>query len=132
VADDERRRTTECAHEKPSVLLARLNPNGSRFVFDGCPDCHKNMRGGEWVPLSTPGAESAPVVEDLRVMNPVCQVCGELGTEQHHWAPREKFGREAELWPTSWLCRGCHSHWHAVMEGRSIEVLPQEQRAETG
>lgn len=43
-----------------------------------------------------------------------CVRCDELGfLEEHHWAPREIFGEEADLFPTDLLCQKCHAHWHA-------------------
>ena len=45
----------------------------------------------------------------------VCEVCGEEGAEEHHWAPWHLFGDEANRWPTSFLCRTCHERWHGVV-----------------
>ena len=50
-----------------------------------------------------------------------CEVCGTIGAEYHHWAPRYLFGvAEADKWPTSYLCPSCHARWHKVIrEGHS-------------
>jgi hypothetical protein len=107
-----------CSHSSGQALFAVINPNGSKFVYEGCSECRARLRPGEWVDqLRRPEAANAPVVEDLRVRNPPCQVCGGWGTELHHWAPRQFFGVEAEHWPTAWLCPVCHQRWHAVMRG---------------
>ncbi len=37
-----------------------------------------------------------------------CEVCGNDGAENHHWAPYHLFGSECERWPTSYLCVECH------------------------
>ena len=34
-----------------------------------------------------------------------CEVCGLNEGELHHWAPQFLFGSEADMWPTSYLCR---------------------------
>ena len=107
-----------CSHTGSAALFAVINPNGSRFVYEGCAECRARLRPGEWVDQSRrPEAAGAPVVEDLRVHHPPCQVCGGWGTEIHHWAPRELFGVEADHWPTAWLCRVCHQRWHDVIRG---------------
>lgn len=46
---------------------------------------------------------------------PACQVCGQQGAEQHHWAPWALFGAEAAAWPQSYLCRSCHDRWHQLV-----------------
>jgi len=44
-----------------------------------------------------------------------CARCGSTaGAERHHWAPRAIFA-DADWWPTDYLCRPCHSFWHAAM-----------------
>lgn len=49
-----------------------------------------------------------------------CAVCGKLGTEWHHWAPRalkDHFGdnKEWEKWPTAFLCKEHHRMWHDIV-----------------
>ena len=107
-----------CDHAAEPALFAVINPNGSRFVYEGCSQCRARLRPGEWVDqYRRPEAANAPIVQDLRVHNPPCQVCGAWGTEVHHWAPRALFGIEADHWPTAWLCRVCHKRWHDVIRG---------------
>lgn len=50
---------------------------------------------------------------------PPCVVagCGATPTELHHFAPRNTFGADAELWPVSPLCRPHHVEWHRRMDG---------------
>ncbi len=43
-----------------------------------------------------------------------CERCGSVGAETHHWAPYHLFD-DAYDWPTSSLCRRCHTLWHAKM-----------------
>jgi hypothetical protein len=61
-------------------------------------------------------------IEDLPISDPHdrlsegCAVCGKVGpTERHHLAPRARFSREADAWPTVDVCRDCHLRWHKVM-----------------
>ena len=35
--------------------------------------------------------------------------------ETHHWAPKRKFKLDADLWPTSRLCKYHHDEWHKVI-----------------
>ena len=50
-----------------------------------------------------------PVYKDCRT--DICEVCGNLGVEIHHWAPHAIFSNNQD-WPVSNLCRKCHSEWH--------------------
>lgn len=49
----------------------------------------------------------------------VIKGCDETPTEYHHFAPRNTFGAEAELWPCLPLCRPHHNRWHRQMDGYS-------------
>lgn len=40
-----------------------------------------------------------------------CEVCGELGAELHHYAPRHLFD-DADHWATGYLCKYHHKLWH--------------------
>jgi len=45
-----------------------------------------------------------------------CPVCGDRGTELHHWAPVAMFGRsEADKWPKDYLCKTHHDDWHRTV-----------------
>ena len=59
--------------------------------------------------------DALPVVDI--VGSPRCSVqgCGARGAENHHWAPREAFGADADLWPTDYLCVPHHDRWHETM-----------------
>lgn len=67
-----------------------------------------------------------------------CAVCGKLGTEWHHWAPRAlqaDFGNYEEWakWPTTFLCKEHHQLWHKIVtphlksSGRTEEDLFDEE-----
>jgi hypothetical protein len=43
--------------------------------------------------------------------------CDSAGVEWHHFAPRNTFGSDADLWPVLPLCHGHHAEWHARMDG---------------
>lgn len=43
--------------------------------------------------------------------------CETVPTEIHHFAPRNTFGDEADLWPVAPLCREHHVEWHRRMDG---------------
>ncbi len=57
-----------------------------------------------------------------------CAHCGTgEGTEYHHWAPRAIFN-DANSWPGSYLCPGCHRAWHAAMREAAGYRLPERRR----
>lgn len=56
-----------------------------------------------------------PIVRDNRDPSDLCEVCGRVGVEVHHWAPTAIFGLESYRWPTSNLCTSCHRKWHRMM-----------------
>ena len=58
--------------------------------------------------------EGLSVGSDYSLNNPPCARCKRLGTELHHWAPKELF-EDAEQWPQSYLCPDCHSLWHSTI-----------------
>jgi hypothetical protein len=63
--------------------------------------------------LSGIDENSIPLFESYNIFP--CERCGDLfGSEEHHWAPRHLF-EDADLWPTSWLCRECHALWHSIV-----------------
>lgn len=43
--------------------------------------------------------------------------CEKPGVDEHHFAPRNTFGEEADSWPTAALCRKHHVEWHQRMDG---------------
>src|SRR5215471_12529398 len=87
--------------------------NGLAEVKDFCEVGHAN--GGVKL-RDVPDWRSLPVERDHRTGRHPCEVCGNPLTELHHWAPVTIFGmKESENWPQSWLCRECHTYWHATM-----------------
>lgn len=50
---------------------------------------------------------------------PDCSVdrCAEPGTEDHHFAPKNVFGADADRWPIAPLCHEHHREWHERMDG---------------
>lgn len=105
-----------CPHSRDGLELVQIFANGSRHAYRGCVDCGRPVEGGRWLP--DVNIDELPVVLDERLSRPPCIRCGAFGTELHHFAPRAIFGKdEAELWPTAWLCTGCHDFWHRMMKG---------------
>ena len=45
----------------------------------------------------------------------ICQVCGTIGAELHHYAPYYLFKEECNAWPTGYLCIPCHKKWHKLV-----------------
>lgn len=102
--------SAKCRHaERERVRV--IKANGSIQAFDLCCSCGILFAG---IKLASVDVESIRLYRDDRTTVPPCVVCGVRGTENHHWAPRALFGEEADLWPTAWLCPGCHSRWHKL------------------
>lgn len=59
--------------------------------------------------------KTAKLIEDGKINQNKCEVCGGNGVEYHHWAPTHLFGDEADKWPCSYLCRACHKKWHDIV-----------------
>lgn len=55
-----------------------------------------------------------------------CEHCGAEDTQRHHWAPQAIFD-DPEEWPTAWLCRDCHRHWHDMMRRAGGVSIRREQ-----
>ena len=107
--------------------VRNVTASGASQVFDLCLKCGKNSNGtAMYLPRKITGApEQFRVIADYRLSGEKCAVCGEAGTEDHHFAPRHIFGvEEAELWPRSYLCVKHHKEWHnrIMAHARSCEL----------
>lgn len=98
----------------PEVVGYR-KANGLIFPAQECTTCG-HVRTLLGIPMTQEQAAELRLARDRVGERPPCERCGALGTELHHWAPRDAFGAvEADGWPTSWLCRPCHQLWHRTM-----------------
>lgn len=92
-----------------------IKHNGTRQAYRRCHECGY-MTGPKLGPVKRGTPIFNICLRDLRSTEP-CEHCGEVdGVELHHWAPRNTFS-DADAWPTAWLCRLCHHHWHNKMDG---------------
>lgn len=114
-----------CDHQH-NILGHIVRRDGSRQGMRWCLTCGKltAARKSEGI--------GPFLFHDLRDENdaPPCERCdsGE-GVQLHHWAPSAIFGgREANRWPTAWLCPPCHALWHRLMRRASGHRLPPDQR----
>lgn len=110
-------------------LGRKIISNGTSQLLERCKSCGQNFNGGA-IYLSHAHVngkiEDIPIFEDFRINNPMCEKCGALGTELHHWAPRAYFN-DAEEWPKSYLCQKCHSLWHSVVTPKICEIKKEEK-----
>jgi hypothetical protein len=92
--------------------------SGAYHVWYRCKVCQRNVTApGPYLKKKSPALEGLtpddlPVFIDYRANNPPCAVCGAIGTELHHFAPKELFPEDFELWPKSYLCKKHHAEWH--------------------
>lgn len=119
--EERKRQDPTCTHSHGVEGFAQRTRNGTWQLWIGCVDCLLNL-DNRWLRHDqvTWDEDGNPVdftiVRDDGYENPPCRVCGAFGTELHHWAPRAIFGPlEAEHWPTDYLCKECHEHWHQRM-----------------
>jgi len=100
-------------------LVRKVGQNGTSFPYWQCQNGHNiRWQGKDWLPRSYIDKlaltyDDLPVETDYRSIP--CAVCGELGTELHHTAPRAIFGEDAEYYPQVYLCKSHHDYWHATI-----------------
>jgi len=123
----------ECQHTHTRIVK-QIAANGAEQCFVECLECGHNVTESK---TGKPGAflrkptniDSLPIVRDYRTPEFVCEVCGAIGVEEHHWAPRFIFGEEADKWPVSRLCPKCHSLWHAKVTPFSHNLTKGDSNA---
>jgi hypothetical protein len=122
-------------HGKPAFgrLIAI---NGTEAILQICLDCGQATgQRGSRPHRDHPNRDTYPVIRDNRLCpdrlyeTPPCERCGAEGAnELHHWAPRHLFD-DADGWPTSYLCKGCHVEWHRVTRTGAFWRHRQEDAA---
>lgn len=115
-AEQERQATERgCRHTRGHGETLGHTAAGEPRLYRGCLDCRAPLQGGRWLPVPD-DTTGIPLGFDYRFSRPPCVRCGAFGAQLHHFAPRALFGpEEAELWPTAWLCQGCHDYWHRII-----------------
>ena len=70
-----------------------------------------------------------PICEDVSTTSDPCVICGESGTEWHHWAPSSIFSA-LPAWSDvgAYLCVAHHREWHDVMRAHGLR-FPHELAA---
>lgn len=103
-----------CSRTSPVAMLGKVRTrNGTIQYKSYCPECRN-------VGANFPHTDIAGLDEDripfIRIHDvEPCERCGSVdGTELHHWAPKYLFD-DADDWPTSYLCRACHTKWHRAV-----------------
>lgn len=106
-----------CPHTNHVIPGWVRRSNGTRQAFRRCLHCGL-MLGSTLGAIPRGGRVLDVCLRDSTSPVP-CERCGTTtGVELHHWAPRNTFGQEeADLWPTSYLCRAHHQIWHQTMDG---------------
>jgi hypothetical protein len=109
-----------CNVERECQLVRTIANNGASQVYWMCKICRTNARGGgvliphEKIKARGIEIKDIPIEKDYRTDK--CAVCGETGTELHHFAPKHLFGSdEAEKWPKTYLCKNHHTMWHRIV-----------------
>lgn len=112
-----------CDHQA-AVFGVQIFRNGKPHIVRWCPSCEAQVnetpyfksfeaagvtRRADGVLVFRENGEEVPVVIDQR--EGWCKHCGDLGVEEHHYAPRYIFP-DADDWGTVPLCVRCHTEWH--------------------
>ncbi len=106
-----------CLHNQ-TELGRTIMASGEFHVSRRCKLCLKNVTAsGQWIPKKQLAGfvddfEALPIFADYRSNNPPCYICGAIGTEEHHFAPKELFPETFEKWPKAYLCKLHHREWH--------------------
>jgi hypothetical protein len=101
-------------------LGLRIAGNGSYNLLVWCVTCDRWASGAvglHGLEGSGIGPADLPVIADYRGVIGRCARlgCDREAVEDHHFAPRAKFGDEADDWPRALLCREHHIEWHRRM-----------------
>lgn len=99
-----------CDRPRWSLGCLAVARNGVARLAHMCLMCGSHQTDKVW----RGSLDDLPIIDDHRDHVPGCARCGELGVEEHHWAPRHLFD-DFGSWPTSYLCRSCHQEWHRVV-----------------
>lgn len=117
----------KCSRKTLVKLVRTITASGISQVYWQCSSCKDNANGGavyikhEILKQNKVEIDDLPVVADYRRLENACVVCGALGAERHHWAPRYLFGDRAEEYPTAYLCNYHHMLWHRIVTPNMCE-----------
>lgn len=107
-------RQRDLSGEDLGVLIAA---NGTFQVRARCYECRRWSSGAiahAYIrSLGINPLQDLPVIRDHRGYLAICAVigCGSDDVELNHFAPRAIFGKDADDWPTAFLCRRHHREW---------------------
>ncbi len=113
----------KCDSQSRFTLHIEYFGNGSQNFCWRCDTCETRLiQSGSGIWVSKEAVEAKLTQEQIKALPTVmpvfyhrCAVCGDRGTENHHWAPRGIFGQECEKWPQDWLCKRHHDEWHVLV-----------------
>ena len=105
-------KSCECGGQQ-WAFLRFIKADGDAIAVYACVFCGAGGTGSHGVSKNLVRPDGLPIVNDNRADR--CEVCGHLGVQVHHWAPRHLFDGEADVWPTSKLCVECHQRWHRLV-----------------
>lgn len=116
----------KCGQRTWVRLRFRTTQSGAKQVFWKCVacDCTAENLGpsikhdvvNAWISLGRLPESFWTEGEDADYRVERCFVCGEFGTELHHFAPKAltEYLGDVEKWPTAFLCAEHHRIWHCI------------------
>jgi hypothetical protein len=106
-----------------AYLVQKTNARGTTMYKVRCETCSKQLDSG--IPhrkaelLKRAGCRVATVRGAPPTSYSRCSYrgCEDAGIDNHHFAPRNVFGKIADNYPVMPLCREHHTYWHSRMNG---------------
>src|SRR5574340_592934 len=107
----------KCGQVRHVKLVRNITVNGTSQIYWLCM-AHNGAAGHtithDKVKAAGINIDELPVIENYSSQEQ-CIVCGAVGAELHHWAPKHLFGDTAEAYPKSYLCHHHHMLWHDLV-----------------
>lgn len=112
------RECQKCGQVRHVKLVRNVAANGISQVYWYC--IAHNGPAGQYIShdkLKAGGIDidDLPIIENYS-NQAQCVVCGKLGAEYHHFAPKYLFGDAADSYPVAPLCHEHHMHWHQIID----------------
>ena len=116
----------KCGENTKFVVAMQIIRSGASFFLWWCTQCQKPHQAGQWIEKEwvINSMPEGATLEDIPLAKFACgdrcAKCGSRGTEKHHWAPQALF-KNADEWPTDYLCKACHDKWHEIINPKMIK-----------
>lgn len=122
-----------CKENVEALMAKSIKADGSIGLFWQCRECDHQLddkySNGIWIEHKLAEIKLGKMgisIEDIPIARyscgERCARCGNRGTQRHHWAPQVLF-KDADDWPTDYLCKSCHELWHQIVDVKSLKTI---------